>query len=90
MNLQNMSKIFTTAFGVMQAVESIVSSMKKGTATNKKEAYLDGLMVALNVTESIKGDIVQDEKFKKLMGNFADITIEISNFVRDYQANKVK
>lgn len=85
MNLNNISKIFTTAFGVIQAVDSIVASFKSKSTVDKKQAYLDGLMTALNVTESIKGDIVNDEKFRKLMGDFADVTIEINNFIRDYK-----
>lgn len=85
MNLSNIGKILTTAFGVMQAVESITTAIKSGKGTNKKQAYIDGIMAALNVTESIRGDIINDDKFQKLMGDFADVTIEINNFIRDYK-----
>lgn len=90
MNLNNISKILSTAFGVMQAVESIASSFKTKSVIDKKQAYIDGIMTALNVTESIKGDIINDDKFKKLMGDFADVTIQINNFIRDYKPSEVK
>ena len=81
-------RIIPLAMGIMKAVEKIFTAIKNKDEKNgqaKKEAYIDGLMSALGVTElALQKDLVNDEKFKHLMGKFADAVIEVNNFIRDF------
>lgn len=78
-------KLIPLALGSMAMVEKLFAT-RKGTSADKKEAYIEALMTALGITESVANqDMVNDDKFKRLLGKFADTVIEINNFIRDYK-----
>lgn len=81
-------KVFPIALGIIKSSEELFGPNK---GQEKKEAYINILMNALGITESIiDKDIINDQKFKSLMGRFADLTIEINNFIRDFKSKGVK
>lgn len=88
-------KLISTIMGIvpillqsMSVVEKVFAK-RKGSGEEKKEAYIEAAMVGLGVTEGVMHkDLANDEKFRKLVGKFADVTVELNNFIADYKANK--
>lgn len=83
----NILKLIPLALGVMSAVEKLYAT-RKGKSEEKSEAYVEALMTALGITESVTNkDMINDEKFRKLMKKFADTVIEVNNFVEEYKSH---
>lgn len=87
--LITLTRLVPMALGIIGAVEKIFKL--KGQGKEKKEAYLEGIMTALGVTEStMNKDLINDEQFKTLLGNLADTVVGINNFIRDFKPKEDK
>lgn len=81
----NLTKLIPIIFSSITVVETIFKG-KSGKGTEKKEAYIEAVMAALGITEGLTNkDLVDDEKFRKLIGKLGDDFIEVNNFVRDFK-----
>lgn len=83
-----LTRIIPIALGLIGAVEKISGALS---GKKKKEAYVEGMMAALGIAETtLNRDILDDEKFRTLVGNVADSVITVSNFIRDFRAKETK
>lgn len=83
--LNTLTQIVPLIIGVMGAVEKIFNAVKNK-SNEKSEAFIEGIMAALGITEQTLGkDIFNDEKFKSLLKKVADAIVELNNFIRDYK-----
>lgn len=86
--LGTVTKIIPLALGLITAVEKIFGA---GKGQEKKDAYLEGIMAALGVVESVTNkDLVDNAEFRTLLGNLADNVVSINNFIRDFRAKEAK
>lgn len=82
-----LTRIIPQLLTAMGAVETIFKYRKGGTSEEKKEAYIEAAMTSLGITEGImQKDLLDDDKFRKMMGKFADNVIEIHNFIDSYKS----
>jgi hypothetical protein len=84
--INTLTRIVPLVIGTMGAVEAMFKAIK-GKGSEKKEAYIEGVMAALGITEvAMNKDLVNDAKFKELLGKVADDIIAVNNFIRDYKS----
>lgn len=86
--INTLTRILPLVTGVMGAVEAMFKAIK-GKSSDKSDAFINGIMVALGISEATLGkDLLNDNKFKELLKKIADAIIELNNFIRDYQSSK--
>lgn len=74
-------RIIPIALSTIFSVEQIFSA---GEGKKKKEAYIEALILALQTAEIVTNrDLLDDAKFKSLVGQLADIVIDIDNYVQE-------
>lgn len=84
--INTLTRIIPLVTGVMGAVEAMYKAIK-GKSSEKSDAFINGIMAALGISEATLGkDLLNDEKFKILMRKIADAIIELNNFIRDYKS----
>ena len=84
--ITTLTRIIPLVIGVMGAVEKMYNAIK-GKSSEKSEAFIEGIMAALGITEATLGkDLINDSKFKDLLKKVADAIIELNNFIRDYKS----
>lgn len=83
-----LTRIIPLAIGIIGAVEKMIGA---GKGEEKKQAYLEGIMVALGVVEgAVSKDLVDDAKFRGLLGDVADAVVAVNNFIRDHKAKQAE
>ena len=84
--ITTLTRIIPLVIGVMGAVEKMYNAIK-GKSSEKSEAFIEGIMAALGITEQTLGkDLINNNKFKDLLKKVADAIIELNNFIRDYKS----
>lgn len=83
--ITTLTRIIPLVVGIMGAVEKMYNAVK-GKSLEKSEAFIEGIMAALGITEATLGkDLINDNKFKELLKKISDAIIELNNFIRDYK-----
>lgn len=85
MKFANLIKLIPIIISSITVVENLFRG-RNGKGPEKKEAYIEAVMAALGITEGITNkDLIDDEKFKKIIGKLGDDFIEVNNFIRDFK-----
>ena len=81
-----LTRIIPLVTGTIGAVEAMFKAIK-GKSSEKKDAYIAGIMTALGISEAaLNKDLLTEEQTKKLeelLGKVADDVIAVNNFIRD-------
>ena len=84
--LGTLIRIIPLVVGTIGAVESMFKAIK-GKGSDKKDAYIAGIMAALGVSEvGLNRDLLNEEQTKKLeelLGRLGDDIIAVNNFIHD-------